>query len=108
VHNRKCIFDELNVKDFNEVGQKYTPGQLVDKLDDLGFSKNVTFKSRNSGPAFIMKRNNLTFRIQSSPMNGRAYFRVYSGTNPLAANGAFPSWATRQQVRALTHFYFGG
>ena len=108
VHNQNCVLQELGAKDFNEVGNKYTSEQLINKLDDIGFSKTVTYKSVNSGPSVNMTRNNLTFRIQGSPANGKPYFRVYNGANPLDANGVFPSWATRQQVRNLTHFYFGG
>ncbi len=108
VHN-KCIFDELGVKDFNEVASKYKPDELVSKLDDMGYSKSVSLKNPNS-PATIMTSPNgqYTFRIQSiNPQGGTAYFRVFNaGGNPLAANGLFPSAATRAEMRALTHFYF--
>lgn len=107
-HN-KCIFDELGVKDFNEVGSKYTPDELVSKLDDMGYSKSISLKNPNS-PATILTSPNgkYTFRIQSiNPQGGTAYFRVFNaGGNPLAANGLFPSYATRAEMRTLTHFYF--
>ena len=110
VHN-KCIFDELGVKDFNEIGSKYKPDELISKLDEMGYSKSVSLKNPNS-PATIMTSPNgqYTFRIQSiNPQGGTAYFRVFNaGGNPLAANGIFPSSASRAEMRALTHFYFGG
>lgn len=106
VHN-KCIFEELGIENYNQVGSKYTPDELINKLDDLGFSKEVTFKSASSGPATIMKRGNLTFRIQASPANGNAYFRVMnSGGNYLSANGSVLSDVSKQVFRNLTHFYF--
>ena len=110
VHN-KCIFDDLGVKDFNEVGSKYKPDELISKLNEMGYSKSVSLKNPNS-PATIMTSPNgqYTFRIQSiNPQGGTAYFRVFNaGGNPLAANGIFPSSASRAEMRALTHFYFGG
>ena len=109
VHN-KCIFDELGVTDFGEVGKKYTPGSLVDRLDELGYAKEISMKNPKS-PAVIMRSadGKLTFRIQSiNPQGGRAYFRVFnSGNNPLAANGLFPTNANKLELRKLTHFYFG-
>ena len=106
VHN-KCIFEELGIENYNQVGSKYTPDELINKLDDLGFSKEVTFKSASSGPATIMKRGNLTFRIQVAPANGNAYFRVMnSGGNYLSANGSVLSDVSKQAFRNLTHFYF--
>ena len=110
VHN-KCIFEELGVKDFSEVGTKYTPDELIGKLEDLGYSKTISMKNPNS-PATMMTAPNgkFTFRIQSiNPQGGTAYFRVFNpGGNPLGANGLFPSWATKSQMRELTHFYFIG
>lgn len=106
VHN-KCIFDELGVKDFNEVGSKYTPEELINKLEDLGYSKTVTLQSAKSGPATIMTKNNITFRIQGSPGVGNAYFRVINGFgNYLDASAQVINNASKQQFRILTHFYF--
>ncbi len=108
VHN-DCIFKELGVKDFNDVGRKYTPNELINKLDDLGFSKTVTTQSAKSGPATIMNRGDLIFRIQGSPANGKAYFRVLNNYgNYLNAQGQVVSNVSRQEFRLLTHFYFGG
>ena len=107
-HN-KCIFDELGVKDFNEVGTKYTPDELVGKLGDMGYSKSISLKNPKS-PATIMTSPNgqYAFRVQAiNPQGGTAYFRVFNaGGNPLAGNGLFPSYATRAEMRTLTHFYF--
>ncbi|MEI3527959.1 MAG: hypothetical protein V8R15_08205 [Bacilli bacterium] len=106
VHN-KCIFEELGIENYNQVGSKYTPDELINKLDDLGFSKEVTFKTAKSGPATIMKRGNLTFRIHTSPANGNAYFRVMnSGGNYLGANGTILDTVSKPVYRNLTHFYF--
>lgn len=80
---------------------------MINKLDDLGFSKEVTFKSASSGPSTIMKRGNLTFRIQVASANGNAYFRVMnSGGNYLSANSSVLSDVSKQAFRNLTHFYF--
>jgi hypothetical protein len=48
VHN-KCIFEELGVSNFTDVGSKYTPDGLINKLDELGFSKSTSFQSNRSG-----------------------------------------------------------
>lgn len=56
VHNQDCILEELGVKDFSEVGKRYAPNQLIEKLDDLGFTKEISFRSKKSGPAVIMKK----------------------------------------------------
>ena len=105
VHN-KCIFEELGVKNYSEVSSKYTPDEFVDKLDELGFSKEVSFKSTNSGPSTIMRKGDLTFRIQASPSNGSAYFRVMNSSgNYLGASGNVISDVNKQVFRELTHFY---
>jgi len=47
-------------------------------------------------------------RIITSPTDGNPYFRVQtSGGNYLGNDGTFPSNATKQELRDLTHFYFG-
>ncbi len=108
VHN-DCIHDALGVDDFSQIGSKYTPDELINKLDDLGFSKEVTFQSANSGPSTIMKSSDygVKFRIQATPANGNAYFRVFnSAGHPLAGNGLFPHMAGKTEMRILTHFNF--
>ena len=79
VHN-KCIFDELGVKDFNEVASKYKPDELVSKLDDMGYSKSVSLKNPNS-PATIMTSPNgqHTFRIQSINPQGESAVGIVQG-----------------------------
>lgn len=107
VHNA-CILDELGVKNFNEIGSKYTPDQLIDKLDDLGFSKTIeAARSTTSGPATFMNRGGLEFRIMSSPANGNAYFRVMNSFgNYLGASGQVIDNLAGKAFRLATHFYF--
>lgn len=105
---KPCLLsrDEV-IQNIKVLNSKYTPDELINKLDDLGFSKEVTFKSASSGPSTIMKRGNLTFRIQVAPANDNAYFRVMnSGGNCLSANGSVLSEVSKQAFRNLTHFYF--
>jgi len=62
-----------------------------------------------SGPATILTDPNsgTKVRIHANPVQGSPYFRVQNGNNNyLDNNGTFPSNATRQELRDLTHFYF--
>jgi len=109
VHNQNCVLKELGANSFDDVGRKYNPNQLINKLDDMGYSKKVTFKSAHSGPSTIMTHpsGNHTFRIQSSPANGKSYFRVMnSHGNYLDSFGRVLSNVTSNELRNLTHFYF--
>lgn len=89
---------------FYELKDAYNKGII--KLEHLKLLQDKLDKS-SSGPATIMKRGNLTFRIQVAPANGNAYFRVMnSGGNCLSANGSVLSDVSKQAFRNLTHFYF--
>ena len=106
VHN-KCIFDELGINNFVEVGSKYTPDGLINKLDELGFSKSTSFQSSRSGISTFMSSDNLTFRIQANPENGIPYFRVMNNKgNYLGPCADILSNTTKKEFRRLTHFYF--
>ena len=105
-HN-KCIFEELGVGNFTEVGSKYTPDGLINKLDELGFSKSTSFQSNRSGMSTFMSNDTLTFRIQANPENGIPYFRVMNNKgNYLGPCADILSNATKKEFRKLTHFYF--
>ena len=98
-------------RNFNQVAQQTTPRQLIRTLERAGWRKSVEAGGGRSGPATVLTdpATGTTVRIHMTPAKGaRPYFRVRNaGGNYLDSNGLFPSNATRQQVRDLTHFYFG-
>ncbi len=82
---------------------------MIERLTEKGWTKEITYQSKHSGPAVTMtnQSKSLSIRVMPNPTNGKPYFRVYNlYKNPLNANGVFPSWATRMEMRELTHFYF--
>ncbi len=78
-------------------------------MEDAGWKKTVEAGGGKSGPATILTdmKTGIKIRVQESPINGNPYFRVQNkGGNYLDASGSFPSNATKQEMRNLTHFEF--
>jgi len=97
-------------KDFNSIGKNATPNELIDSLENSGWTKTVEAGGGKSGPATILVDpvTGIKVRIHATPGVGVPYFRVQnSGSGYLDHNGLFPSNATKQEFRDLTHFYFG-
>ncbi len=115
VHNTcievKKVFKEFGVDNFDDLATKFTPDEMIGKLDSMGYSKSTSLANPNS-PATMMSSPNgkLTFRIQATnPQFGTPYFRAFNaGGGALNSAGIFPSWAGKAEMRLLTHFYFGG
>jgi hypothetical protein len=96
-------------KDFNTVAKNTTPNELIRNLEQLGWTKTVEPGGGRYGPATTLTDpvTGTKVRIMTSPLDGNPYFRVQSrGNNYLGSDGLFPSNATRQELRELTHFYF--
>lgn len=113
VNNSQASNNVTNVEwtgnDFSNIGKKCTPENLIDQLESQGWSKNIEAGGGKSGPATILKNTSTgeIVRVHTSPSNGKPYFRVQnSGGNYLDNTGNFPSNASRQELRDLTHFYF--
>lgn len=91
------------------MGENYTADELIEKLQNEGWGKEIQEGGKKSGPATIMTdpATGTKIRIHSNPGSGTPYFRVQNkGGNYLDSQGNFPSNATRQEMRDLTHFYF--
>ncbi|HAC3854686.1 TPA: hypothetical protein U0G56_002278 [Listeria monocytogenes] len=96
-------------KGFSKIGKNYKPSQFIEQLEEEGWVKTVEQGGSKSGPATILTNPNTgeKIRIHTSPSNGKPYFRVQNkGGNYIDDTGNFPSNATKQEVRDLTHFYF--
>lgn len=96
-------------RDFSQIAQNSTPDNLTCTLENLGWNKVIEPGVGRSGPATILTDpvSGTKVRIHATPTQGTPYFRVQkAGGGYLDTNGLFPSNATRQEVRNLTHFYF--
>lgn len=97
--------------DFNKLAKSSSANELINKLEKLGWEKEIEPGGKFSGPAtiFVDQETGTKVRIHATPGEGRTpYFKVQNkGGNYLDANGLFPSNASKKEVRDLTHFYFG-
>ena len=94
---------------FKDIANTKSPSQFIKELENAGWKKTVEPGGGKSGPATILTdtKTGIKVRVQESPINGNPYFRVQNkGGNYLEANGSFPSNATKQEMRNLTHFEF--
>ncbi|WP_420768693.1 pre-toxin TG domain-containing protein [Parageobacillus thermoglucosidasius] len=97
-------------KSFEDLAKNLTPQDLINILERQGWKKEIQPSGKKSGPATIFtdSTTGIKIRIHATPGQGRPYFRVQNKDgNYLDKNGKFPSNATRQELRDLTHFYFG-
>ncbi|MFB9753304.1 polymorphic toxin-type HINT domain-containing protein [Paenibacillus hodogayensis] len=97
-------------KGFDNLAKGLTPDDFIKGLEDSGWTKTIESGGRKSGDAtiFLDPSSGTKVRIHASPGEGSPYFRVQnSGGGYLDASGIFPSNATKQELRDLTHFYFG-
>ncbi|RRJ67000.1 RHS repeat protein [Paenibacillus oralis] len=95
---------------FNDLAKNTNPKDLIRNLENQGWNKVVEPGGRKSGPATIFTDPSTgnKIRIHANPGEGTPYFRVQNkGGNYLDQSGNFPSNASRQELRELTHFYFG-
>lgn len=96
-------------KSIKAIANNLTPNELIQQLEKKGWQKSIEQGGSKSGVAtiFINPSTGEKIRIHANPGYGIPYFRVQnSGGNYVDASGVFPSNATRQEVRELTHFYF--
>lgn len=96
--------------DFNKLAKSSSANDLIKKLEKFGWDKEIQPGGKKSGPAtvFVDNETGMKVRIHATPGEGTPYFKVMnSGKNYLDKNGNFPSNASKQEVRNLTHFYFG-
>ncbi|MBC2074817.1 hypothetical protein HCJ55_13415, partial [Listeria marthii] len=96
-------------KNFSEIGATYTPVEFITQLEHQGWIKVIEKGGSKSGPATILTNpiSGEKVRIHALPSNEKPYFRVQNkGGNYLDDTGQFPSNATKQELRDLTHFYF--
>lgn len=97
-------------QNYNVLAKHTTPDGLAKDLGAKGWTRTDEPGGSKSGPTinFTHPEIGTKIRIQPSPNDGNPYFRVQNTNgNYLDANGLFPSNATRQELRILTHFYFG-
>lgn len=93
-------------KDFKQI---MSPDDLIKNLENSGWTKTVEQGGKKSGPATILTdpSTGTKVRIHAEPGEGTPYFRVQNkGGGYLDDNGVFPSNASKQELRDLTHFYF--
>ncbi|MCK8058729.1 MULTISPECIES: RHS repeat-associated core domain-containing protein [unclassified Fusibacter] len=96
--------------DFDDIARNASPYDLITSLENSGWHKVIEDGGSKSGPATILTDpvTGTIVRVHATPGEGAPYFRVQnSGGGYLDSTGAFPSDATRQELRDLTHFYFG-
>jgi hypothetical protein len=100
---------EWTGKNFDGLARNLKSNDLISGLERAGWVKTIEAGGGKSGPATILKNSNtgMTVRVHATPSNGHPYFRARNaGGNYLDTNGVFPHWATTQEMRPLTHFYF--
>ncbi|WP_316933107.1 T7SS effector LXG polymorphic toxin [Listeria monocytogenes] len=96
-------------KGFSKIGATYTPVEFITQLELKGWVRVNEQGGSKSGPATILTNpiSGEKVRIHALPSNKKPYFRVQNkGGNYLDDTGQFPSNATKQELRNLTHFYF--
>lgn len=95
---------------FDDIARNASPDDLISSLENTGWEKLIETGGSKSGPATILTdpTTGTKVRIHATPGEGTPYFRVQNvGGGYLDSTGTFPSNASRQDLRDLTHFYFG-
>lgn len=51
---------------------------MIERLTEKGWTKEITYQSKHSGPAVTMtnQSKSLSIRVMPNPTNGKPYFRV--------------------------------
>ncbi|KEQ21981.1 hypothetical protein ET33_28685 [Paenibacillus tyrfis] len=96
-------------KGFKDIGKNSSPNDLANSLENSGWTKTIEQGGKKSGPATILTdpSSGTKVRIHAEPGEGTPYFRVQNkGGGYLDESGVFPSNASKQELRDLTHFYF--
>lgn len=95
---------------YKELAKNHSADDLIKNLEGNGWTKVVDPpRSARSGEAikFTNPDNGDVIRIMPNPADGKPYFKVQNkGGGWLDEFGNFPSNATKQELRDLTHFYF--
>ncbi len=95
--------------DFNKSIFDLSPDELIVYLENNGWEKTVKSGGKKSGTAIIMENpaSGTKIRMHLTPSNNKPYFRIQNSAGDyLDKTGKFPSNATKQEMRDLTHFYF--
>ncbi len=88
-------------KDFNSIAKNANPNELINSLENSGWTKTVEAGGGKSGPATILTDpvTGTKVRIHATPGEGTPYFRVQNkGGGYLDNNGSFPSNATNKNL----------
>ncbi|KIV57783.1 hypothetical protein TS64_06025 [Aneurinibacillus migulanus] len=95
---------------YKDLAKNHSADDLIKNLENSGWAKVVDPpRSARSGEAikFTNPENGDIIRIMPNPADGKPYFKVQNkGGGWLDEFGKFPSNATKQELRDLTHFYF--
>ena len=82
---------------------------MIERLTERGWTKEITYQSKHSGPAVTMtnQSKSLSIRVMPNPTNGKPYFRVINNYgNYLDSYGNILNNVDKIAIRNLTHFYF--
>ncbi|MBL0386934.1 DNRLRE domain-containing protein [Tumebacillus sp. ITR2] len=113
MHEESVLAETANkeITTLSQLAQRATPETMIKSLEkNSGWEKSIEPGGKVSGPATIFTNTNTgyKFRIHANPMEGKnPYFRAQNkGGGYLDENGLFPSNATKQELRDLTHFNY--